>query len=133
MVSRDGPLDGRLPRCDLVPGAALLVVQELLRTRPLGTSLNQWLSYIETGLRAPWTKHPWPKPTTLLQRHQLYSSARSPSHQCHTSMLAALGAPFTGTRPAVGTINRCGRGLGCPDAATDVPFEGPLRKVSVNA
>jgi hypothetical protein len=47
MVSRNGPLDGCPPRRDLVPGAALLVAQELLRTRPLGTSLDQWLSYID--------------------------------------------------------------------------------------
>jgi hypothetical protein len=46
MVGHDGPLNGRPPRRDLVPGPALLVAQEFLRTRPLGTSLDQWLSYI---------------------------------------------------------------------------------------
>jgi hypothetical protein len=29
-----------------------LVAQELLRTRPLGTSLDQWLSYIDGLVRA---------------------------------------------------------------------------------
>ena len=132
MVSHDGPLDGRPPRRDLVSGAALLVAQELLRTRPLGTSLDQWLSYIN-GLARALAGAPVPAPTMRLHRHWLYSSARSPSHQCRTSVLAAPDAPVTGTRPAVGTINRRGRGLGRPGAATDAPFEGPLRKVSVSA
>jgi hypothetical protein len=52
MVNNDEPLDSRLPRRDIVPGAALLVAQELLRTRPLRTSLDQWLFYIDGLTRA---------------------------------------------------------------------------------
>jgi hypothetical protein len=109
MVSHDGPLDGGPPRRYLVPGVALLVAQELLSTHPLGTSLDQWFSYIEGLTHALAKAHvagaddaPAPPAALLLDQEP---EPPAP-HLC----VGRAGCALHGDAPAVGTINRRDRG-----------------------